>query len=69
MWQINHFVESSEDKSRVEVKELLKYILHEPASEKEYPNGIRDKGRAGEKLEHFLNHPKAKKASLTEAEV
>ena len=53
----------------MEVKELLKYILHEPASEKEYPNGIRDKGRAGEKLEHFLNHPKAKKASLTEAEV
>ena len=53
-----------------EVKALLHYILYEETSEKEYSNGIRDKGRPpGTKLEYFLSHENAKKARLSEAEV
>ena len=32
------------------VKKYLNYVLYELASEEQYPNGIRDKGRAGWKL-------------------
>ena len=53
-----------------EIKALLHYILHEETSEKQYPNGIRDKGRPpGTRLEYFLTHENAKKARLTKSEV
>jgi hypothetical protein len=51
------------------VAKYLKYVLYEPASEKAYPNGIRDKGRAGKTLSYFAEHPFAKEADLDEAEV
>ena len=40
-----------------EDKECLNYILYQKAgsSDKMFPNGIRDKGRRGEQLIHFLN--------------
>jgi hypothetical protein len=40
--------------------DILRYIVHESSSEKEYPNGIRDKGRGGVSLSYFLDHEKAK---------
>jgi hypothetical protein len=40
--------------------DILRYIVHESSSEKEYPNGIRDKGRGSVSLSHFLDHEKAK---------
>ena len=49
--------------------ELLDYILNQKTSEKEYPNGTRDKGRGAIKLSWFLTHKKAQEARLTEAEV
>ena len=52
-----------------EVSELLKYIRIERTSEKEYANGIRDKGREGKMLEDFLQHPYAKTAALSRAHV
>jgi hypothetical protein len=51
------------------VSKYLKYVLYEPASEEAYPNGIRDKGRAGKTLSYFAEHPFAKEADLDEAEV
>lgn len=39
-----------------EAVEMLNYILYERASEKEYPNGIRDLGRNGERLADFCAH-------------
>jgi len=52
-----------------DVSDLLKYILYEPASEKEYPNGVRDKGRNGMRLADFAKHPNAMEAELNLAEV
>ncbi len=52
-----------------EVSKYLNYILYEPASELEYPNGIRDKGRAGKTFSYFAGHRCAKEADLDEAEV
>ena len=52
-----------------EVAALLRYILYEPASEKEYPNGTRDKGRGPVRLEYFLKHEKAIEAKLETEEV
>ena len=49
--------------------ELLDYILNQKTSEKEYPNGTRDKGRGAVKLSWFLTHKKAQEARLSEAEV
>jgi hypothetical protein len=34
------------------VKKYLNYVLYELASEEQYLNGIRDKGRAGKKLRY-----------------
>ena len=48
----------------------MHYILHEPASEKECHNGIRDKGRAGMRLDNFMESPTAKAYhTLTKSEV
>ena len=52
-----------------EVLELLNYILYEKAKEKEYPNGIRDKGREGCDLTYFETHDKAQEARLKPPEV
>ncbi len=48
----------------------MHYILHEPASEKECHNGIRDKGRSGMLLNDFMESPTAKAyQTLTISEV
>jgi hypothetical protein len=67
--EVKTFAEESADPAAQEVLELLKYILYEKSSEKEYPNGTRDKGRAGKKLMHFITHIKAQQAHLKEPEV
>jgi hypothetical protein len=50
------------------VSEHLMYVLDEEASEKEYPNGIRDRGNVGKTLKDFAAHPNAVTANLTTAE-
>jgi hypothetical protein len=52
-----------------EVLEWLNYIRFEKSSEKQYANGIRDKGRKAVNLNYFLTCKIAKQARLTEAEV
>jgi hypothetical protein len=52
-----------------EALSMLQYILHDPASEKEYPNGTRDAGRSGERLADFVAHADAQKAMLDEPHV
>ena len=52
-----------------ETSRLLDYILHEPASEAAYPNGIRDRGRNGERLIDFCKHDNASTAGLEEYHV
>jgi hypothetical protein len=47
----------------------LNYILYQEATEKEFENGVRDKGRAGERFQNFLDHEFCKKAKLNDAEV
>ena len=44
-------------------------MLHEPASEKEFPNGVRDRGRNGERLADFVSHPIATAHGLDEPRV
>ena len=51
------------------MKKYLNYVLYEPASEEAYPNGIRDKGRAGMTISYFAEHPFAKESDLDEAGV
>jgi len=53
-----------------EVLELFDYIVYQGAGEKEYANGIRDKGRKpGTRLDYFVSHPKAIEAGLKPAHV
>ena len=52
-----------------EVLELLNYIIYEPTSEREYPNGVRDKGRNGMRLADFLQHNNVRVAGLCKEEV
>jgi hypothetical protein len=52
-----------------EASDLVRYVLYCPTSEKEYANGIRDKGRVGEFLDDFVKHPFAVMAGLNKAEV
>ncbi len=54
---------------RDEIKEWTSYVLYEPASEREYTTGLRDKNRNSERLADFVAHENAKAARLTEAEV
>jgi hypothetical protein len=67
--EVELFAAGDVSKDRKEVLELLNYIRFEPASEKLYSNGMRDKGRGAVKLVHFLMHRKAQEARLIEAEV
>jgi hypothetical protein len=47
----------------------LHYIMHEAAVEEKFWNGIRDQGRTGRRLAHFMALPQAVEARLTEAEL
>ena len=47
----------------------FEYVRHQAATPKAYPHGIRDEGRAGERLADFAQHPNAVAAGLTEAHV
>ena len=67
--EVSRFASGSNDPAVQEVKELLHYILYERASEKEYPNGIRDKGRPAVDLVYFITHSKAQRAGLKQPEV
>ena len=52
-----------------EVLEHWNYVVHETSSEKQYPSGIRDQGRAPTNLEDFMKMPQAIKAKLSRAQV
>jgi hypothetical protein len=52
-----------------EASELIDYVLHQRASEKEYANGTCDRGNVGKTLDDFVNDPIAKKARLNKADV
>jgi hypothetical protein len=52
-----------------EIMDWLCYIMDGQCSEKEYDNGIRDKGRAGMRLSDFFDHPISKEAHLVQLEV
>ena len=67
--EVDKFVADSADIEVRGIGELLYYIRFETTSEREYPNGTRDKDREGVTLKFFLSHPKAKQAALDEAEV
>eukprot|EP00802_Teleaulax_amphioxeia_P004400 Tamp_04404.p1 GENE.Tamp_04404~~Tamp_04404.p1 ORF type:complete len:613 (+),score=161.16 Tamp_04404:883-2721(+) len=47
----------------------FEYIVNQESSEQEYPQGTRDKGRAGRRLDDFLKTLQAKEADLKRAEV
>jgi len=47
----------------------LNYIIREASVEQKFWNGVRDFGRAGHRLEHFMQKPQAIEAKLTEAEL
>jgi len=51
------------------VMEHFEYVVNEASSEKEFPNGIRDKGRTGLRLADFMKHPNATTSGVKEAEV
>ena len=54
------------DHGTEEDKECLEYILYQKAgsSDKKFPNGIRDKGRRGEQIIHFLNEGRSQVCRL-----
>jgi hypothetical protein len=52
-----------------DVIQQLGYILWQPAKEKKFANGVRDKGHAGMWLSDFVQHEHARTAELEEAEV
>ena len=56
-------------KVRMEVKGNLDYVIYESASERQYHNGIRDEGRGPVTLEHFVSHPIATQAELSDGHV
>ena len=66
--EVEDFAKRDPDNGK-EIKELLHYIVHERTSEKQYPNGVRDKGRGSVGLSYFLTHPYAHLAQLLPAEV
>ena len=66
--EANAFAARSPEVGR-ELAEIVDYVLNQMTSEKEYPNGIRDKGHNGVRPAHFLMHHNARDAGLDEAEV
>jgi hypothetical protein len=67
--EVDKFAGESVDDQAKEVKEILHYIRFKETSEKQYANGIRDKGRGSMKLSDFRANQKAIEARLSEAEV
>ena len=47
----------------------FRYVTEEAASELQLPEGLRDAGRQGERLEDFVRHASAREAKLTAAHV
>jgi len=67
--EIEVFCEGSEDPDVLELRELMRYVIYEKASEKLYANGVRDEGRNGETLQDFMKHENAISAGLSEQHV
>jgi hypothetical protein len=44
------------------------YVLYETSSEKQYPNGVRDQGRAGKSIDDFLEMPQSKGTKMNKPE-
>jgi hypothetical protein len=55
--------------NQTEVVDLFNYVVNEPSSEKRCPNGIRDHGRGGVSLEHFMSQEQCAKAGLAREHV
>lgn len=54
-WEQPLNVQQDSTLPKMTLKTWFNYILNEPASEMEFSNGIRDKGRSGWRLDDFLN--------------
>jgi hypothetical protein len=67
--EVDALASASQDPDAERVKSLLHYIRFKRTSEKEYPNGTRDKGRGQTTLANFKANPKAVAANLNEAEL
>mmetsp|Transcript_39608 Transcript_39608/g.105389 ORF Transcript_39608/g.105389 Transcript_39608/m.105389 type:complete len:524 (-) Transcript_39608:558-2129(-) len=67
--EVGELLRTLDEEPAKKIQGWLDYILKETTDEKEFPNGIRDKGRGNVTLEHFVNHRKAKDAKLSKAEV
>jgi hypothetical protein len=52
-----------------EILEIVDYVLNQKTTEKNYPNGVRDKGRNCLRPAYFLTHRNAQEANLSEGEV
>jgi hypothetical protein len=37
----------------------FKYVLYETSSERQYPNGVLDEGRAGKSIDDFMKMPQS----------
>ena len=48
---------------------ISRYVVDDEASEKEFPQGVRDKGRAGRRLDDFERDPQAVIAGLKKPEL
>jgi len=46
----------------------FKYVLYETSSEKQYPDGVRDKGRVGKSIDDFMKMPQSKKTKMNKPE-
>jgi serine/threonine protein kinase len=44
------------------------YVLYETSSEKQYPNGVRDKDRAGKSIDDFWKMPQSKRTKMHKSE-
>jgi len=67
--EVDEWASTSQDPDAEQVKGELHYIRFERTSEKQYPNGTRDKGRGQTTLAGFKADPKAVAANLNEAEL
>ena len=57
------------EENKSEVVDHFKYVVDAPSSEKEYPNGTRDQGRNGVRLQHFMEQDECREAALTREHV
>jgi hypothetical protein len=53
----------------LELRKHWNYVVNEKSEEKKFDNGIRDSGRGGVTIEHFMQHPNVERAKLERGHV